>query len=386
MNCDQAMQLMSAGLDGELAPEEQTALQAHLARCEECRRLYEVMASVDDKVHALAEPAPAGLKQGILYRIGQESGQTKAPRRRFFGVGTGFGLAAAVLVLLVGTHVIQLPQPKVVRDTAPEQTSAEAPAETQILQVGQADTDAFLNLGDVDFTAEDRSEETSVPSGSSTVALNGSLAVDKNAPTKPDADSEENLPATDPAAPAETQAAAPAEPLRKRPVGVQARVACQSLSSRLNAPLLLYSEFNDESLFALLREQAPALWQELEPFLPETAPEADPETGLIVYEADCGTVLAVQEWLAKHVSAQAEPEDRPAALRLTEQLEELDPGSGSLCRIITWEDGTDPVRWPEIWPEDWESRFLARDNWALFLPAEDALPKAEAPACLVFQA
>lgn len=39
ITCDQALELLSAQLDGAMTIEEQTALQEHLAACPECRRI-----------------------------------------------------------------------------------------------------------------------------------------------------------------------------------------------------------------------------------------------------------------------------------------------------------------------------------------------------------
>ena len=38
-DCDQALEWISAALDGALTPEEQRGLDAHLAACAECRAL-----------------------------------------------------------------------------------------------------------------------------------------------------------------------------------------------------------------------------------------------------------------------------------------------------------------------------------------------------------
>src|SRR6185312_17309916 len=48
---------LSAALDGMLAPEEQTALDAHLAGCETCRRELEELRQVRMLLRALPEPA-----------------------------------------------------------------------------------------------------------------------------------------------------------------------------------------------------------------------------------------------------------------------------------------------------------------------------------------
>ncbi|NTW46620.1 MAG: zf-HC2 domain-containing protein [Chlorobaculum sp.] len=41
MNCNKAMVLMSAALDGELSPKEEGELAQHLAECPECRAEFQ---------------------------------------------------------------------------------------------------------------------------------------------------------------------------------------------------------------------------------------------------------------------------------------------------------------------------------------------------------
>jgi anti-sigma factor (TIGR02949 family) len=41
MNCNKAMVLMSAALDGELSPKEEEELAQHLAECPECRAEFQ---------------------------------------------------------------------------------------------------------------------------------------------------------------------------------------------------------------------------------------------------------------------------------------------------------------------------------------------------------
>ena len=41
MNCNKAMVLMSAAIDGELSPKEEEELAQHLAECPECRAEFQ---------------------------------------------------------------------------------------------------------------------------------------------------------------------------------------------------------------------------------------------------------------------------------------------------------------------------------------------------------
>ena len=44
MNCDQALEAISAALDGELSAKERTLLDAHLADCPTCAALFDELA------------------------------------------------------------------------------------------------------------------------------------------------------------------------------------------------------------------------------------------------------------------------------------------------------------------------------------------------------
>ena len=127
MTCEQAMELMSAMLDGELDPQLTDALNAHLETCPECKHLADTLRGLDEQLSGIRQPAPEGLKKGVLYRIDQATGKAKKPVRRWFGPGTAIGAAAAVLVLLVGTGVIPLGK----------QTMADKPADQEIAAPAQ---------------------------------------------------------------------------------------------------------------------------------------------------------------------------------------------------------------------------------------------------------
>ena len=108
MICEEALALMSAKLDGALTPEQDAQLTAHLAACPDCANLMETLRGLDSQVTELREPAPQGLKKGVLYRIDQATGKAKPSRRGWFGPGAAIGAVAAVLVLLVGLGVVPL--------------------------------------------------------------------------------------------------------------------------------------------------------------------------------------------------------------------------------------------------------------------------------------
>jgi hypothetical protein len=109
-------ELISALFDGELAPEEWTAVKDHLERCPRCRRLLEQIKSISAAMPP-DPPVPEGLAARVKERLPAGAGRQRpsAPRREpipykparrriTFPLAAGAGLAAA---LIVGVLVIQ---------------------------------------------------------------------------------------------------------------------------------------------------------------------------------------------------------------------------------------------------------------------------------------
>ena len=94
--CEDYIADMNLSIDGLLTPEEEQALQAHLAVCPKCRSLYQsyrdIQAAIDE---AEVEP-PKGLAHSVMTQIHQEKVRhsPKATLKRM-----RFTLVAAVLAL-----------------------------------------------------------------------------------------------------------------------------------------------------------------------------------------------------------------------------------------------------------------------------------------------
>ena len=388
MNCEQIYELLSARLDGALSAEDEARLQAHLDACPDCRRLYEAMASIEEKTAELAVPAPEGLKRGVMYRIRQESGKQKK-KRGYWGAGTGFGLIAAVLVLLVGTGVIRLPRPQTAAKASAggatvshSSPSAEKPAqpaeETLAFALPQADgsdssTGYFFSPGSLVASAVQAPDSTAAPDSDLNSPGEGSSESSGEGSSK-------GLP--------EVRGSV-------RPVDEMLRLICADLSGQAEAPILLYTEFSADSLLDLLAEAEPELYDRLvlaEPTTPaevlgDESTEPD-ESGLTVFATDYETALAVQEWLLQNLprSAELDADGQAEEQELLVRMEELDPESGALNRIVTWAPRTAEIDWPEAWPEDWAVRLRTGENWALFYPEEDFIPEAGDLTLLIFAA
>ena len=396
MNCEQIYELLSARLDGALSAEDEARLQAHLDACPDCRRLYEAMASIEEKTAELAVPAPEGLKRGVMYRIRQESGKQKK-KRGYWGAGTGFGLIAAVLVLLVGTGVIRLPRPQTAAKASAggatvsqPSPSAEKPAqpaeETIAFALPQADasdssTGYFFSPGSLVASAVQAPDSTAAPGADLNSPGEGSSESSGEGSSESSGEgSSEGLPGV-------------RGPVR--PVDEMLRLICADLSEQAEAPILLYTEFSADSLLDLLAEAEPELYDRLvlaEPTTPaevlgDESTEPD-ESGLTVFATDYETALAVQEWLLQNLprSAELDADGQAEEQELLVRMEELDPESGALNRIVTWAPRTAAIDWPEDWPDDWAVRLRTGENWALFYPEEDFIPEAGDLALLIFAA
>ncbi len=67
--CERYEELICALAGGDLAPDREAELRAHMAGCEDCRRLYEaVMAASQVLREDMAEP-PAALAEGVMARV-----------------------------------------------------------------------------------------------------------------------------------------------------------------------------------------------------------------------------------------------------------------------------------------------------------------------------
>ena len=104
-DCDRALELISAGLDGALTPEEKDWLEKHLEHCPACRALDADLASLHQLLPTLAPEPPAELKERIMDAVRAAktvpfpAREQKKPRRWKAWVSVA---AVAALVFLGG--------------------------------------------------------------------------------------------------------------------------------------------------------------------------------------------------------------------------------------------------------------------------------------------
>lgn len=363
MTCAEALDLIGAKIDKELTPEQDAQLQAHLNECAECRAVYEAMAGIERGLAELEEPAPEGLKQGVMYRIGQETGKNKKPKKRWIGPGTGFGLVAAVLVLLIGLNVIPLGTKRTAADMAVGHYGAEA----------QGANEYYTNAPEAAEDATKASGLSYAPTDVMGGLKNGHRAETGSPEQASETDNYYQEGRTD-----ET----PADGLRAEvPMDDELRAMGSGLSEERGAAVLVYTEFSMDSLTALLEKEEPELYAHIKLSEPERL-----DNGYLVCKTDYRTVLAVHEWLLSNLPQSETMPDhiREAETDLMIRMQELDPGSGSLYSVITWTPRQRPVSWPASWPAGWAVRLRTEENWSLFFPAEGFTAKQDDTAWLVF--
>lgn len=71
--CDQALDLLSARLDGDLTPEEAAGLEEHLSHCPDCRALAADLEEMHAAMPGLYQEPPPELKERVMAQIRAES-------------------------------------------------------------------------------------------------------------------------------------------------------------------------------------------------------------------------------------------------------------------------------------------------------------------------
>ena len=105
MNCEKALELISAELDGELTQQERAELQAHLDACPDCRETYAQLHELDAALQESELEPPAALHDGVMQTIRRE----KKRRRPAWLPAAAIAVAAALALLAGRAGIIALP-------------------------------------------------------------------------------------------------------------------------------------------------------------------------------------------------------------------------------------------------------------------------------------
>ena len=133
--CDEYWQLISAGLDGALSPDEEETLSAHLAQCPECKALYEELSVLHAALSDLPPvEVPADLHGRIMKAVAAEQVLPFVPlEKKKSSVHWQRWLASAAVfaVVLAGAYRWK-PWEHPMGDVAPQAAEVQRNADTSI--------------------------------------------------------------------------------------------------------------------------------------------------------------------------------------------------------------------------------------------------------------
>lgn len=102
LSCDEALELISARLDGALSEEEKNRLEEHLSACPACRALSAELEVLHQELPQLAAQPPAGLKEGVMDRIHASKVTPFQGKKRQWRWRSLASLAAVLAIVLIG--------------------------------------------------------------------------------------------------------------------------------------------------------------------------------------------------------------------------------------------------------------------------------------------
>ena len=111
MRCGDAVEKLSAHLDGELDPAESRLVEEHLSQCPGCERRYVLLTATRRAVRRVAlETVSDRFDSEFCSRLATEGGARRRGTPRRLAIGLCVGLAAAIVfVVLTGRHDGQAP-------------------------------------------------------------------------------------------------------------------------------------------------------------------------------------------------------------------------------------------------------------------------------------
>lgn len=344
MECCEALTLLSGHIDKQNTPQEEAALRAHLATCENCRALLRAYEDIDRNVAALEVPAPDTLAPAVMEQIAKQ--EKKKHRAPWLGVLASAGIVAAVLVMLVGTKTLSLPKLSDVKIDEgalmkPEKARPTHPPAQPIPRM----TEAPMPEASEENVTEAAYTEAPVP----TVA----------AETEPEKKG------------FHTRNGGIPLPCVCAPVTPEADGTCKALAEQNTAPVLLFSGI-DNDFFATLEQPAPKLFSNL---TANSEILTDEKTGGEIVTCDYTTAAAFCEYLMLLLNDEMEATveaDLVDDLRL--QYEQYGFDVSHLQKLCP--DGIDAaaVTLPGNWPEDFLQQWVTGQNWKLIYPEEGFAP------------
>lgn len=146
LNCDQALELISAKVDGALTAEDSALLEEHLAACAACRALLADFELLHQELPLLAAQPPAGLKDSIMDEVRQSKVtpfQGKKTQWRWRSLAS---LAAVLVLVFVGGQALRQWDGAALRTAQAPAAGEAAVAQDQETSSGEAAVPATQDL------------------------------------------------------------------------------------------------------------------------------------------------------------------------------------------------------------------------------------------------
>ena len=137
-------ELIGAAADGELSPEEEAALRAHLEQCESCRAFYQAVRAVSGTLAADEPALPENFTENVMRAVrAQAAAPSEQPKKKGLIIPMrvkNFATVAAAILILVGglrlTTVLNAASARKSAAAAPQAAQADSVAERSVTAAG----------------------------------------------------------------------------------------------------------------------------------------------------------------------------------------------------------------------------------------------------------
>lgn len=135
--CEKYIDLISELIDGEISDADRSELEIHLEFCPECRKAAEALAAISANFPK-EEEVPANFTEGTMAKIKAEGAKPVGIKKFISGYGKYTGLAAALVVILLGAQVFSSGERDTAAPMAPMTMMADSAANTETVTGGTA--------------------------------------------------------------------------------------------------------------------------------------------------------------------------------------------------------------------------------------------------------
>lgn len=194
-SCEKYIELISACIDGEISDADRSELEIHLEFCPECKKVAEAFAAISSSFPK-EEAVPENFTSGTMAKIKAEAAKPTGIKKFISGYGKYTGLAAALVVILLGAQVFNggrakesaAPGAAYMNSTAMAPMAAADTAAGEPMEVPEAEMVTNDAIDYADFDAAE-SEEYAMKDGISapTEVAGGSAGDDSEPVPEPEA-------------------------------------------------------------------------------------------------------------------------------------------------------------------------------------------------------